>query len=74
MALEARFVCDRKTPIDQVSVQLVLSASKTGRDNTDWAPFTPSGFIDLVANGPAGADFAQGKRYRVVIEEVGPDE
>lgn len=74
MTVEARFVCDRKQPLDQVSVQVALSASITGRDNTTWAPFTPSGSINMVVNGPAGAEFAQGKRYRVLIEEIGPDE
>ncbi|HEV2346380.1 MAG TPA: hypothetical protein VGS97_19940 [Actinocrinis sp.] len=73
-AVEARFVCDWKKPLDQVSVQFQLSASIQGRDNTEWAPFTPSGTISMVVNGPAGAVFAAGKRYRVLIEEVGPDE
>lgn len=74
MAVEARFVCDRKTPLDQTSVQVALSASIAGRDNTNWAPFTPSGTLSMVVNGPAGGEFVQGKRYRILIEEVGPDE
>lgn len=74
MAIEARFVCERKDLIDQVSVSVTLRAAITGRDNTEWAPFTPAGTILMTVNGPAGAQFVQGKRYRVLIEEVDPGE
>lgn len=71
MAVEARFVCESQKVIDQTSSAVRLCASTSGRDNTDWAPYTPAGQIDLVINGSAGSEFTQGKRYRVLIEEVG---
>lgn len=74
MAVEARFECVRKDVIDQVSVSIHLTASIRGRDNTTWAPFTPAGSIIMTVNGPAGAQFVQGGRYRVLFEEVDPDE
>lgn len=73
-AVEARFVCETQQAIDQVSSRIIMRAATTGRDNTNWAPFTPAGTIDMVVNGLAGAVFSAGKRYRVLIQEVGPDE
>jgi hypothetical protein len=74
MAVEARFVCAHQKVVDQTSSQVLLLASTSGRDNTEWAPNTPSGQIHLDLNGPAGRYFTTGKRYRVLIEEVGSDE
>ena len=74
MAVEARFICTGQKVIDQVSSQIRLTASTYGRDNTGWAPFTPAGTLDMVVNGPAGAEFVEGRRYRILIEEVGPDQ
>lgn len=73
MAVEARFICENKTPMDQTSVQVRLGASILGRDNVEWAPYTPSGSINMVVNGPAGGEFVAGKRYRVLIEELPED-
>lgn len=70
MAVEARFNCDVKNVIDQVSCDVRLSASISGRDNTEWAPYTPSGQITMVINGAAGAEFVQGGRYRVTFERL----
>jgi hypothetical protein len=70
--VEGRFVCDTQQVIDQVSSRIILRAATTGRDNTDWAPFTPAGTIDMIVNGTAGHAFSAGKRYRVLIQEV-PD-
>ncbi len=72
-AVEARFVCDRKTPIDQVSVAVAMSASTQGRDNIEWAPFTPGGSISMTVNGAAGGVFEKGERYRVLIERLPRD-
>lgn len=72
--VEARFVCDRVVVMDQTSAQVHLSAATSGRDNVNWAPYTPSGQISMAVNGPAGAVFAQGKRYRVLIQEVADGE
>lgn len=74
MAVEGRFVCERKEVLDQVSVSITLRASISGRDNAEWAPFTPSGQLTMVVNGPAGAEFVQGQRYRMLLQPVGPDE
>lgn len=73
MAVEARFICDRKVPLDQTSVQVFMSASTQGRDNTEWAPYTPAGSINVVVNGTAGGEFEAGVRYRVLIERL-PDD
>lgn len=70
MAVEARFECTRKEVLDQVSVAVRLSASITGRDNTEWAPFTPAGSIQMTVNGTAGSEFVQGGRYRVTLERI----
>lgn len=72
--VEARFYCADKRAIDQQSVAVDLRASISGMDNTNWAPYTPSGQISMTVNGPAGASFVEGGRYRVVFERVGPDE
>lgn len=74
MAVEARFVCERKDLIDQVSVSVKLAASTRGRDNTEWAPFTPAGTLLMTVTGAAAAEFVQGQRYRMLLEAVGPDE
>lgn len=70
MAVEARFVCVRKEVVDQVSVDVTLSASVGGQDNVNWAPYTPSGSIVMRVTGPAAAEFVCGGRYRVRIEQV----
>lgn len=70
MAVEARFICEDKKVIDQTSVQVTMRASIRGRDNTEWAPYTPAGSIQMVVNGSAGAEFLKDGRYRVVIERT----
>jgi len=70
MAVEARFECSRKEVLDEASVSVALSASIRGRDNTEWAPYTPSGQLTMIVNGPAGAEFVQGARYRLLIERI----
>ena len=72
MATEARFICELKQVIDESSVQLILRASIKGRDNTEWAPYTPAGQLSMVVTGPAAAEFVQDGRYRLLIEAV-PD-
>ena len=74
MAVEARFECVSKEVIDQTSVSVRLAAAITGRDNTEWAPYTPAGTLSMVVNGPAGSQFVQGGRYRIRIEQVEPGE
>jgi hypothetical protein len=74
MAVEARFVCTGQQVVDQASSQVRLMASTDGRDNTEWAPYTPAGTIDLVINGPAGHEFVQGGRYAVTIRRLPDDE
>ena len=69
--VEARFICDDKKVLDQTSVQVTMHASIKGRDNTEWAPYTPSGTIQMVVNGSAGAEFVKDARYRVIIERTG---
>lgn len=69
--VEARFICDDKRVLDQTSVQVRMTASIRGRDNTEWAPYTPSGQILMVVNGSAGAEFVKDARYRVIIERTG---
>jgi hypothetical protein len=68
--VEARFICETQQVLDQVSSRIVLRAAISGQDNTDWAPFTPAGVIDMTVNGAAGQLFTAGKRYRVLIQEV----
>jgi hypothetical protein len=70
MAVEARFECTRKEAIDQTSVAITMSASIQGRDNVEWAHYTPAGSLTMTVNGPAGAEFVQGGRYRLLIEQV----
>lgn len=70
MTVEARFMCEKKQVIDQTSVELVLRAAITGRDNTEWAPYTPSGTIHMVINGAAADQFVQDGRYQVLIRQV----
>ena len=70
MAVEARFICERKEALDQVSVQVTLRASTRGRDNTEWAPYTPSGILSMVVVGSAGGDFVEGGRYRLLLERT----
>lgn len=72
--VEARFICELKQVIDQTSSQVRLAASIKGRDNTEWAPYTPSGQIHMVINGAAGAEFVQGRRYRVLFEQIDDDQ
>lgn len=74
MVVEARFECTRKDVVDESSVDVRLSASIRGRDNTEWAPYTPSGSITLVVRGAAAAEFVQDGRYRVIIERIPDDE
>lgn len=69
-AVEARFQCTRKQVLDATSVQVYLSASTGGRDNVDWAPYTPSGQLTLVVNGPAGAGFVEGARYALWLQRA----
>lgn len=73
MAVETRYICTRKRVIDQASVKVELTASIYGRDNVEWSPYTPSGSIEMVVNGPAGAVFVEGGYYRILIEKTSPD-
>lgn len=68
--VEARFICTNKKILDETSVQVSLSPSVQGRDNVDWAPYTPAGQLQMVVNGPAGAAFVEGGRYAVTIERA----
>lgn len=68
--VEARFICENKRILDQTSVGLTLRASVYGRDNVDWAPYTPAGTITLVVTGSAAALFVEQGRYAVTFERA----
>jgi len=68
--VEARFVCHHKKILDERQVEVYLRPSVQGRDNVDWAPYTPAGQVTLVVNGPAGALFVEGGRYAVTFERA----
>jgi len=66
----ARFICINKKILDEAQVEVTLHPSTYGRDNVEWAPYTPAGVVRMVVNGPAGALFVEGGRYAVTFERA----
>lgn len=68
--VEARFKCSFKKILDERQVEVYLEPSYGGRDNVDWAPYTPAGQIRMVCVPQAAALFVEGGRYAVTFERA----
>ena len=68
--VEARMICEWKKILDATSVEVTLRPSVQGRDNVEWAPYTPAGQVQLVMQPQAAALFVQGGRYAVTFERA----
>lgn len=68
--VSARFLVTNKKILDETSVEITLAASTYGRDNVEWAPYTPAAHCTMVVNGPAGALFVEGGRYEVTFRRA----
>lgn len=68
--VEARFICENKKILDETSVEIMLRPSVNGRDNVEWAPYTPAGQIQMVVKGAAAALFVEQGRYAVTFERA----